>query len=565
MPTSVEEWDERVAERRRTLEERFRIPKCPGPLDFQIHGEVPMEGYRIQKVSFLSAPEVRVTANLFIPDGEGPFPAVLNCHGHWMQGKIAAKVQARGHFLALNGIVTLSVDAAGSGDRADDEREFTYHGATRGGELFLYGDSLLALQVRDNKRAVDALQSLTCVDPERIGVIGASGGGNQTMWLAAMDERVKVAVPVVSVGSFEAYIGRCNCVCETLPGGLAVAEEWEILGAMAPKPLLVINALHDQPAFGYEPMSQTCRRLQEVYTLFGYRHHFDSRILDMTHGFHPEASEVVLGWLKHWLCGAPGSNPVALPQWNDVEEDDLLCFPKGERPENCSFRHVRKSISIQALENRNEASIENLARLVGWKAPTATDWLPAREDVSGAVLGTIQTNRGLPLPVGITTSPEKLAGEVRVILSPAGKRDEFVREQLLLAQEAGADAVTLDLPSTGELAWDDKLVAGSPLHDATRACLWLGYTLVGEWAEAIAAVVLTLQKQAPGTKIRLIAKGETAFATLLACALAPLEDVRLTEIDTPKSVMDPKSDTLVWMVPGFVPWGDLDTLRSYLE
>lgn len=123
------------------------------------------------------------------------------------------------------------------------------------------------------------------IDGDKLGATGASGGGNQTMWLAAMDDRVKAAVPVVSVGSFRAYVGASNCMCETLPGGLELAEEWMVLGLIAPRALLIMNALHDQPAFAYGPMSSTCRQVEEVYSLQGARERFDSRLIDMPHGY----------------------------------------------------------------------------------------------------------------------------------------------------------------------------------------------------------------------------------------------------------------------------------------
>ena len=84
------------------------------PLDYEETDSIKLEGYTIKKISFKADTDRYVTASLYIPDGEGPFPAVLNVHGHWSQGKIAARVQARGHILAKEGYVCLSVDAFGS-------------------------------------------------------------------------------------------------------------------------------------------------------------------------------------------------------------------------------------------------------------------------------------------------------------------------------------------------------------------------------------------------------------------------------------------------------------------
>src|SRR5690606_3572677 len=119
---------------------------------------------------------------------------------------------------------------------------FEYHGAHLGASLLNVGETLLGMQLTDNMRGVDLLSSLPFVDAARIGATGASGGGNQTMWLAAMDDRVKASMPVVSVGTFESYIMSSNCVCEMLPDGLMHMEESEVLGLVAPRAIRVCNA-----------------------------------------------------------------------------------------------------------------------------------------------------------------------------------------------------------------------------------------------------------------------------------------------------------------------------------
>ncbi|MFV0338864.1 MAG: alpha/beta hydrolase family protein [Chthoniobacterales bacterium] len=367
LPTSLEEWKEQVALLRQTLKDRLHLPKADSPPELETHGEIQMTGYRIQRVSFLSAPDICVTGNLYIPDGEGKFSAVLNMHGHWRQGKIAAKIQARGHLLALHGIVTLSVDAAGAGERGDEERVWQYHGAAKAGELFLSGDSLLGFQVRDNIRALDVLASLPFVNPDKIGVTGASGGGNQATWLSAIDERVKVAVPVSSMGSFEAYVTRRNCMCETLPGGLSFAEQWHLLGAIAPRPLLVLNARYDQPAFGTEALEFTCRHAEHIYDLYGAAKHFDWQALEMEHGFNPPALEAMLGWMRHYLCDAPSAEPLPLPEWTTLPEEELLCFEKGKRPQACSYAANRQTISTSLGASSNTADPSELASIIGWQ------------------------------------------------------------------------------------------------------------------------------------------------------------------------------------------------------
>lgn len=565
LPICPDEVSERLRRIRDTLFHRLRLDKSPCPLDFEVHGEIVQEGYNIQRVSFASAPGIRVTGNLYVPEGRGPFPAVLNMHGHHDQGKIAHQVQARGHILARSGIVTLTVDAAGSGERSEVERVWSYHGAMKAAELFLAGDSLMGLQIRDNRTALDVLQSLPFVDPEKIGATGASGGGNQTMWLSAMDERVKAVVPVVSVGSFEAYVGQCNCMCETLPGGLSLAEEWEVLGLIAPRPLLVINALHDQPAFGHEAMTKTCRQVQEVYALTEARDRFDYRLFDMDHGYHREPLQAMLGWMQRWLTDAPASSGM-LPDWNPVPEDLLLCYPPGERPDSCNFRLVRETLSIRKApdSSRNAAEIrQHLARLIGWIPPAeAGRWLRKRALPDGTQVGSIESTRSIPLPI-VLSGDWVSAGEVtQLILSPGGKRGAFVAAKWAHAATEGTFSVTADLPAVGELAWDTREVADTRFHDSSRACMWLGYTLIAEWAEAIASLCLTIHSKAPHSRIHVIAEKEMVFAALLCRALHPRVSFDLTEFDCPTSLKDPRNPSMAWCVPGFFLWGDIDLVRS---
>ena len=215
------------------------------PLDPAITGTIDMGTFRIENIRFQTRPGVYATANLYIPHGEGPFPAVVNMHGHWPNGRRTEITQTTAQLLALNGFVCLNIDAWGAGERGTHEQEHEYHGSNLGASLLDVGETLMGMQLTDNQRGIDLLCSLPYVDKENIGATGASGGGNQTMWLSAIDDRIKAAVPVVSVGSFEAYIMNSNCICELLPNGLTFAEEDGVLGLIAPRALKILTAMND--------------------------------------------------------------------------------------------------------------------------------------------------------------------------------------------------------------------------------------------------------------------------------------------------------------------------------
>src|SRR5262249_41471483 len=147
-------------------------------------------------------------------------------------------VQPRCLALAKLGYVVLCVDAFGSGERAIDPGPGTYHGGLIGASLLPVGTPLLGLQVNDNRRAVDYLISRSDVDGSRLAITGASGGGNQTLYAGATDERLKAVIPVCGIGTYDAYLSAACCVCEINGGGAIYTTTGDLLAMVAPRALL---------------------------------------------------------------------------------------------------------------------------------------------------------------------------------------------------------------------------------------------------------------------------------------------------------------------------------------
>ena len=140
-----------------------------------------------------------------------------------------------GFGLVKLGFFVLAVDAFGAGERYPEPARGTYHGALFGSTLWPAGQTLLGMQVYDNRRAADYLCARPEVAAKRLGITGASGGGNQSMYAGALDERFRAVVPVCSVGTYQAYLHAAGCVCEVLPGALRFTEEGDVLGLVAPR------------------------------------------------------------------------------------------------------------------------------------------------------------------------------------------------------------------------------------------------------------------------------------------------------------------------------------------
>jgi hypothetical protein len=204
------------------------------PLNIKVTGTIQLKRYYVENITFQTRPAVYATANLYISDGKGPFPGIINTVGHWPKSKIDSTGQ----------------QAGGPVERVTTPGIFEYHESYLGASLMNIGESLMGIQISDNMRGIDLLCLLPNVDAKIIGATGASGGGNQTMWLASMDERVTAAVPVVSVGTFESYIMRSNCICELFIDGLTYKEEAGVVALIASRALKICNHKQDDnPTF----------------------------------------------------------------------------------------------------------------------------------------------------------------------------------------------------------------------------------------------------------------------------------------------------------------------------
>ena len=235
-PATLLGWDERLSRVRDGLTRSFgRMPERPCPLQPDLLGTLIRDGYAIERLTFQSRPGVRVTANLYRPHPvRERYPGVVSVHGHWPWARMDPHVQPRCIGLAKLGYVVLCLDAFGAGERAIAPAAGSYHGALVGASLWPVGTPLLGLQVYDNRRAVDYLISRPEVDPARLAITGASGGGNQTLYAGATDERLGVVVPVCGIGTYDSYFATACCVCEVNIGGATYATTGDVLAMIAP-------------------------------------------------------------------------------------------------------------------------------------------------------------------------------------------------------------------------------------------------------------------------------------------------------------------------------------------
>jgi hypothetical protein len=522
--------------------------------------------------------------------------------------------------------VTLAIDAFGAGERGAAPGRFEYHGAGIGAAVFDLGETLLGLQVYDNMRGIDLLQSLDFVQADRIGVTGASGGGNQTMWLAALDPRIKAAVPVVSVGTFESYVTRCNCVCEVLPDGLTFVEEWAVLGLVAPNALLLLNSLQDMPTFCVPEMLRSFNAARRVYRLYGAEEKIACQAFDLPHGYHPEMREYMVAWFKRWLKGEGDGRPRALPEFRTLPEADCCCFSGGKRPAQVIsipeyVRGAARRLAASHLVSRGRISAAAKRREL-----QALLRLPPAGRAAGVEIGAeilpefqvrksiVESEPGIPLPVlmltragkgtqsspnGLPTPPPSKEGKfsvskdlchipsregpgvgdlslatftraggrprsIEIFLDPAGKRAFENDAEMKARVAAGAAAILADLRGTGETRYDKNPLADQTFHDHSRACFWLGRTMLGDWTRDLLALAQWAAARLPRLSIDLVARGETGLAALAAAALGA-RIRKITAVNLPASYLFDgfvNGKSMAIHVPGILRWGDISMLAA---
>src|SRR2546430_8096628 len=279
------------------------LPDYNGPLHARIAGRIQAEGYAIEKVIFESLPGFFVTANLYRPNQPGRYPAVLFQSGHTQEGK--PEPQRAAANLALKGFVVLCFDPMGQG-----EREQTYDPQLKapaagwsvnehiqaGAQSILVGESVARYFVWDAKRALDYLLSRPEVDATRVGAVGCSGGGALTMFIAALDPRLKAVVPACFPNSYRLLFAGPNPDSEmsflNLSRGLDVADFLEL---SAPTPWLIQATEHDY--FTPEGARLVYEEARRWYALYGAEDNVHFSVGSGPHGMPLESREAIYEWI----------------------------------------------------------------------------------------------------------------------------------------------------------------------------------------------------------------------------------------------------------------------------
>jgi len=308
---SLEDWQQKREIYRNQLFEMLGLDPLPEKTDLKpvTTGRVEHDEFTVENIHFQSRPGLYVTGNLYIPkNSQKPAPAILYVCGHSPAKKDnisygnKTAYQHHGAWFARNGYVCLVIDTLQMG-----EIEGIHHGTYRYNMWWwnCRGYSPAGVEAWNCIRALDYLQTRSEVDKDRIGVTGRSGGGAYSWWTAALDERIKVAVPVAGITDLQNHVvdgcveGHCDCMY------IVNTYRWDyplVAALVAPRPLLISNSDKDT-IFPLDGVIRLHEEVRQIYKLYDAEKNLG---LNITEGPHKDTQELRIHafvWFNRFLKG----------------------------------------------------------------------------------------------------------------------------------------------------------------------------------------------------------------------------------------------------------------------
>jgi len=503
---SVADWEKRAERVRRQVKVATGLWPLPSktPTNAVVHGKVDRGDYTVERVYLESYPGHFVTGSLYRPKGRGgKLPGVLCPHGHWRNGRFVDQgldmakkqivegaerfvncgrfpLQARCMQLARMGCVVFHYDMISVADSQQIGVAHSYgdpRPALEGIENWgffspqaeLRLQNIMGLQTYNSVRALDWLCELPDVDPARIGVTGASGGGTQTFMLTAVDPRPAVAFPAVMVST--AMQGGCTCEnCDYLridTGNI------ELAGLFAPKPLGMTGA-ND---WTIEIATKGLPELKRLYKLFGAEDKVMAKpLIHFDHNYNYVSRAVMYHWFnQHLKLGL--EEPIIeedfvpltvaeMTVWDDAHPKP----PSGDDYERglCRYLDEDAARQIAALTPKDAASLAKYREVVGGAvdvmighgppAAGTVEFEKTGEQDRGNHLEFVgllhNVEHGQELPV-LFLQPKQWNKHVVIWIDEAGKKalygtDGGLKAEIARLLAGGAAVTSIDLLYQGE-------------------------------------------------------------------------------------------------------------------
>jgi hypothetical protein len=480
------------------------------PLNARITGTIRKKGYRVENIIYESLPGFFVTASLFIPsDISKPAPAILFCSGHSSGAYRLPFYQLPLLNLVQKGFVVLAIDPVGQGERLQyfdpAKGESAIGGSTNehsypSAQVFLTGRSIARYFIWDGIRGIDYLVSRKEVDPGRIGVHGLSGGGTQTAFISALDNRVAASAPAGYITSYRRLMESVGVQDgeQNLYHGISCGiDHADFIEIRAPKPTLIMATTGD--FFSIQGTRETYAEVKRIYELSGSPDNIEITEDDYGHGYTRKNREAMYAFFQKYLQ-LPGS-----PAEEDVE------YSTPEELQKTSSGQLSNSLGGETVFslNRNEsegqeqqlqssradlkrhlsAVLNSSAELSGYRKPSVIDepvftGRILREDYS--IEKYFVKGEGDYIIPYLLMIPSRSNSKALIYLHPAGKLAEAAAGgEMEWFAKNGFTVLAPDLIGTGETG--PGVFTGDVSIDSVSYNLWYTSVLIGRSLTGIRA------------------------------------------------------------------------------
>ncbi len=530
---------DQVMERRDDLRKWFRgalgeFPRTP--LHGRIVASIAGDGYTVQKVVYESQPNHHITAAFYLPDGKGPFPGVLLPCGHSDAAKAYQGYQRASILLAKNGFAVLCFDPLGQGER----RQFpgydwgSYPSLPEHMQIttaaLLIGREAASYFFWDAVRSLDYLAQRPEVDATRLGCTGISGGGTQTSYLMALDDRVAAAAPGCYLTSYERLMASRGVEDgeQNISGALAIGlNHADYILMHAPRPTLILAAKKD--FFDIQGTRDTFAEASRLFKILGVADQVKLVEHDTEHGFEQPIRETALAWMAQWL--QEKTIVPREPELPILTRQQLQCTLTGNVLSEFKDKSVMDLIADEeaklaekrAVPKSKAEFLAGVRRLAGIpkKVPAAQVHWGERITAAPFAITKVyfETEPGIMVPgLLVQQQPEQRSRPLAIMAADQGKNQVFSSETALELLKQGMQILALDLRGFGETRpksrLNDNLVelSDEDWQEVSLSFL-INRPLLGQRATDLLSVLQRVQKEKLG--------GEAGYTLFGAGAAGP--------------------------------------------
>lgn len=537
------------------IRENLKILTGPYPVKTPLNAKVLRtvdKGYlRIEHIVFESQPGFFVTSSLFIPSGlkRGvKAPAILYCSGHSAEGYRSPVYLHVIQNLVKKGFVVFAFDPVGQGERLEylnpetgnsflggPTKEHSYPGA----QAFIAGSSQAFFMIWDGIRAVDYLLTRKEVDPARIGITGRSGGGTQSAYIAALDDRIYAAAPENYITTYTRLlqsIGPQDAeqnIYQLISHGM---DQPDFLLVRAPKPTLMITTTRD--IFSIQGAREVSREMARIYNAYGKSEFFSMTEDDAPHESTLKNREAMYAFFRKYLSNPGYSGD---EKTEPLTKDELKVTPTGQISTSFSGETVfsiNQRLSdtlVRKLDNLRKDNF-NFLKGVPASAKRLTGYKDPEEPFEPVFTGRFKKENcsvekyfiygeGDYVVPFLLFNPDKPSGRILIYLDPGGKlADSYEGGPIEQFVRNGIAVLAPDLIGTGETgpgAFEGDANFDGASHNLWYASILISRSITGIRAGDVVKLLKMLQIKYPGSEILGLAKREMTPVLLHAAVFIP--------------------------------------------